>query len=65
MVKYAPRRSRALPDEMEVFAKFVAKIDREPSTLSSNGHFNGAPLTDAIELLKKSGEKFEFPVRYG
>ena len=30
-----------------------------------NGHFKRITYTEAIELLKKSGEKFEFPVEYG
>ena len=66
IVKYLVRDVREnCPDELGLFAKFVDKellgrldfvVDRE---------FQRITYTDAIELLKKSGEKFEFPVDYG
>jgi asparaginyl-tRNA synthetase len=66
IVKYLVRDIRQhCPDELGLFAKFVDKellgrldfvVDRE---------FQRITYTDAIELLKKSGEKFEFPVDYG
>jgi asparaginyl-tRNA synthetase len=66
IVKYLIRDIRQhCPDELGLFSKFVDKellgrldfvVDRE---------FQRITYTDAIELLKKSGEKFEFPVEYG
>jgi asparaginyl-tRNA synthetase len=47
---------------------FVERIDKEAiSTLENvvNHQFVRLPYTEAIELLTKSGEKFEFPVSWG
>ena len=66
IVKYLIRDIREnCPDEMELFSKFVDKelISRLDFVLERK--FQRIPYTDAVELLKKSGEKFEFPVEYG
>jgi asparaginyl-tRNA synthetase len=53
------------PEELGLFANFV---DKElPSRLDFvvERPFQRVPYTEAIELLKQSGQKFEFPVEYG
>jgi asparaginyl-tRNA synthetase len=53
------------PEEMEFLAKFVDKelLARLDFVLSRP--FQRITYTDAVDLLKKSGEKFEFPIDYG
>src|SRR6187431_1909852 len=66
MVKYLIRDVRAnCPDELELFGKFVDKelIARLDFVLERP--FQRIAYTEAVELLTKSGEKFEFPVAYG
>jgi asparaginyl-tRNA synthetase len=53
------------PEEMELFAKFVDKELLARLDFVVDRPFQRIPYTDAVELLKKSGEKFEFPVDYG
>ena len=53
------------PDEMELFAKFVDKELLGRLDFVVERKFQRIPYTEAIELLKKSGEKFEFPIEYG
>ncbi len=52
-------------EELNLFAKFVDKelIARLDFVLERP--FQRLAYTDAVDLLKKSGEKFEFPVEYG
>ncbi|PKM91550.1 asparagine--tRNA ligase [Candidatus Falkowbacteria bacterium HGW-Falkowbacteria-1] len=56
---------RELPEEMEFFNKFIdtSLLDRLNNILSSD--FARITYTEAIDLLKKSGEKFNFPVEWG
>jgi asparaginyl-tRNA synthetase len=53
------------PDEMELFSKFVDKelVSRLDFVLERP--FQRTTYTDAVDLLKESGEKFEFPIEYG
>ena len=53
------------PYEMEFFNKFVDKglFDRLNNVINSD--FERLTYTKAIELLKKSGVKFEYPVEWG
>ncbi len=53
------------PEEMEFFNSFVDKglIERLNKVVNSN--FRRLPYTEAIELLQKSGQKFEYPVEWG
>ncbi|MEF9952160.1 MAG: asparagine--tRNA ligase [Clostridium sp.] len=53
------------PEEMEFFNSFVDKglFDRLNNVVSSD--FGKITYTDAVELLEKSGEKFEYPVKWG
>ncbi|MCG8616499.1 MAG: asparagine--tRNA ligase [Desulfobacterales bacterium] len=51
--------------DMNLFGKFVDKS--LPALLKTlmDEEFARLPYTDAIEILEKSGKKFEFPVAYG
>ena len=53
------------PEEMEFFNKFVEKglFDKLNNVL--NNEFARVTYTEAIELLEKSGKKFEYPVKWG
>ena len=52
-------------EDLALFAQFVDK--NLMSTLENiiNNDFIRLPYTDAVELLQKSGQKFEFPVVWG
>jgi asparaginyl-tRNA synthetase len=66
IVKYLIRDIRAnCPDEFELFSKFVDKELTARLDFVLERPFQRVPYTEAVELLKKSGEKFEFPVEYG
>ena len=53
------------PEEMEFFNNFIDKglIKRLNNVVTSD--FARITYTEAIELLKKSGQKFEYPVKWG
>jgi asparaginyl-tRNA synthetase len=53
------------PEEMEFFNKFIDKglIDRLTHVINSD--FDRVTYTEAVELLQKSGEKFQYPVEWG
>ena len=53
------------PDEIGLFAKFVDKELLERLEFVVERPFQRVSYTEAVELLQKSGEKFEFPVQYG
>ena len=53
------------PDEMELFAKFVDKELLARLDFVIDRPFQRITYTEAVDLLKKSGEKFEFPIDYG
>src|SRR2546423_5208898 len=66
IVKYLIRDIRqSCPDEMELFAKFVDKELLARLDFVVDRPFQRVAYGDAVDLLKKSGEKFEFPVDYG
>ena len=52
-------------EDLELFAKFVDKALMSTLENIVNNDFIRLPYTEAIELLQKSGEKFEFPVQWG
>lgn len=52
-------------DEMEFFNKWIDKGLIERLTKLRDSEFARINYTKAIELLKESGEKFEFPVEWG
>src|SRR5947199_291742 len=53
------------PDEMELFAKFVDKELLPRLDFVLERPFQRTTYTETVDLLKRSGEKFEFPVEYG
>ena len=66
MVKYLIADVRKnCPDEMELFAKFVDKELLARLDFVMERPFQRIPYSEAVDLLKKTGEKFEFPVDYG
>lgn len=52
-------------EDLELFAKFVDKDLLARLDFVVERKFQRIPYTDAVELLKNSGEKFEFSVEYG
>lgn len=66
MVKYIIRFVlENAPEEMEFFNSFVDKGLLERLNLVLNSNFERVPYTEAVELLKQSGQKFEYPVEWG
>ena len=53
------------PEEMELFAKFVDKELFARLDFVGERPFQRITYTDAVDLLKENGEKFEFPIDYG
>ncbi len=53
------------PDEIEFFNRFVDKTLRERLEHVVAKPFVRVSYTDAVEILQKSGEKFEFPIVWG
>ena len=53
------------PQEMEFLNKFVDKGLIERLTHVANSNFKRVTYTEAVDLLIKSGEKFEYPVEWG
>ncbi|MBQ2326264.1 MAG: asparagine--tRNA ligase, partial [Clostridia bacterium] len=57
---------KACPDEMEFLNKFVDKgLIERLSKIANEERFGRIDYTDAIEILKKNNDKFEFPVFWG
>jgi asparaginyl-tRNA synthetase len=66
MIKYIIRDVlENCPEEMEFFNSFVDKglIERLNSIV--NADFGRVTYTEAVELLKKSGKEFQYPVEWG
>jgi len=66
MVKFVIRYvMEQCPEEMEFFNQFIEKglFDKLHNVL--NNEFGRVTYTEAIDILKKSGKKFEFPVEWG
>jgi asparaginyl-tRNA synthetase len=53
------------PEEMELFGKFVDKELLSRLDFVLERPFQRITYDNAVELLKKSGEKFEFPIDHG
>lgn len=51
--------------ELEFFNNFVDKTLLERLTNLANSSYTKVTYTEAVELLKKSGEKFNYPVEWG
>lgn len=62
MARYAQEHCA---EDLALFAKFVDKGLPERLKFVLERPFVRVPYTEAIELLKKSGKTFEFPVEYG
>ena len=66
IVKYLIVELReSCPEEVGLFAKFVDKELLARLDFVVERAFQRVSYIEAIELLKKSGERFEFPVEYG
>ncbi|CAN5608707.1 asparagine--tRNA ligase [soil metagenome] len=66
MVQYLIRDIRAnCPDEVELFSKFVDKELAARLDFVVERPFQRISYSDAVELLRQSGQKFEFPVESG
>jgi asparaginyl-tRNA synthetase len=52
-------------EDLNLFARFVDKGVRERLQFVVERPFQRVPYTEAVEILKKSGRAFEFPVDYG
>ncbi len=66
LVKYLIRDIREnCPDELELFGKFVDKELVARLDFVLDRPFKRISYAEAVELLLKSGEKFEFPLAYG
>ena len=66
MIKYIIRYvMEEAPEEMEFFNKFIDKglLDRLDNIVTSD--FERITYTEAVDLLKKSGEEFQYPVEWG
>ena len=66
MLKYVIRYVLAnAPEEMKFFNQFVDKglLERLDNIL--NSEFGHVTYTEAVDLLKKSGKEFQYPVEWG
>ncbi|MNS86564.1 Asparagine--tRNA ligase [compost metagenome] len=66
MIKYIIKHVMdECPEEMEFFSQFIEKglFDKLNNVL--NNDFGRVTYTEAIDILKKSGKKFEYPVEWG
>ena len=66
MIKYVINYVLAeCPEEMEFFNKFIDKglLDRLDNIVNSD--FARITYTEAVEILQKSGEDFQYPVEWG
>ena len=53
------------PEEMEFFNSFIDKKLLERLHHILNSEFGHVTYTEAVEILEKSGQKFEYPVKWG
>ena len=66
LVKYLVRDIRDhCAEDLGLFAKFVDKELLARLEFVIERPFQRISYTEAVEMLRKSGEKFEFPVEYG
>lgn len=56
---------RNAPEEMEFFNSFIDKGLLERLNNIVNADFGRVTYTEAVELLKKSGKEFQYPVEWG
>ena len=66
MVKFIIKRTmERCPQEIEFFNSFVDKGLKERLEHVANSDFGRVTYTEAIDLLLKSGHKFDYPVEWG
>lgn len=66
LVKYLARHAMTLcREDMDLFMNFVDKNLEARINTILNTDFARITYTEAIEILKKSGQTFEFPVEFG
>jgi asparaginyl-tRNA synthetase len=66
LVKYLVRQMLDNHEgDLEIFTKFVDKGLRERLEFVASRPFERVSYTEAVELLKRSGAKFDYPVDYG
>ena len=66
MIKYVINYClETIPEEMQFFGTFVDKGLLERLENIVNSDFAHVTYTEAVELLKNSGEKFDYPVEWG
>lgn len=66
MIKYIVTKViEKCPQEIEFFNKFVDTTLLERLTALVNSDYVKVTYTEAVELLEKSGEKFQYPVSWG
>ena len=53
------------PDDLDLFARFVDKSLKKTLNQILDAGFERLLYTEAVEILKKSGRKFEFTVEFG
>ena len=53
------------PEEIEFFNSFIDKGLKERLNHVLNSEFGKITYTEAVEILQKSGEQFEYPVEWG
>jgi asparaginyl-tRNA synthetase len=53
------------PEDMQFFNDRIDKTVLETLTHIIDSEFRRVPYTEAIEILEKSGQSFEFPIRWG
>ena len=54
------------PEDMQFFNERIDNtVDRDAASRSSRASSCGSPYTEAVEILKQSGQQFEFPVAWG
>ncbi len=66
LVKYLTRHAvEECAEDLSLFQNFVDKTLTERLDTLLNSEFARITYTDAVDILKKSGQAFEFPVEYG
>ena len=66
MIKFVIRTGmEKCPDEMNFFQSFVDKGLKERLEHVASSDFGRVTYTEAVELLKRSGHKFDYPVDWG
>ncbi len=66
MVKYLVAEALEKQDgDLSIFEKFIDKGLRQRLEFVASNPFERLPYTEAVEILKKSGKRFDYPVEHG